>query len=250
MFLAVLRVPDVPDAHDRAATAVGMARADARQRLAGVGPRVLAVSTDAAALEEAARRLEAAGFRAIVFDPLTAPGDDDRIVARTLDLGPDALVVVTGVGDGQRHEVLWSALELVQRGTRSSLRRETVTTKQRQLSLGRTLLAGGLPLTRKVERTETVTRGSDEPFALLHRADGGDDVMLYERRLDYRFLAGRLEPASRANLDRTLEMIRARARVPEDDRVAQPGFVAGLPASAADPVDVALHLVRLARRLS
>jgi hypothetical protein len=32
-----------------------------------------------------------------------------------------------------------------------------------------------------------------------------------------------------------------------DDRVGKPGFVGGLPATAADPVDLALYLVALAR---
>jgi hypothetical protein len=248
MFLAVLRIPDAADADARAEAATGMARADVKRRLAGILPRVLLVAADRDEVDAARLRLEAAGFAALAFDPLLSPTDEDRIVARSLDPGSDALVVVSGVGEETRHVVPWDALELCQRGTRHNMRLEKVKTSSLQLSVGRTLMAGGLPMMKNVERTKIVPRGEDEPFVVLHRNDGGDDVILYERRMDYAFLGARLGPVSRANLDETLALLRARANVVADDRVGRAGFVSAIPACSADPVDVALHLVRLARR--
>ena len=59
-------------------------------------------------------------------------------------------------------------------------------------------------MTRKVEKTETVTRAEDEPFALLHRKDGGDDVILYERRLDYYRTCGEPDADERARQEASL----------------------------------------------
>jgi len=65
---------------------------------------------------------------------------------------------------------------------------------------------------------------------------------------DYRFLGADKQPASHANLERTLVRLRALApAAPVDDRVAKPGFVGGLPLTSCDPVDLALYLVTLAR---
>jgi len=249
MFLAVLRIPAVPDAEARAAAATGLALVDVRRRLVGILPRVLVVAADRGQIDAAAERLERAGFAVVAFDPLSAPSDDDRIVARTLETGSDALVAVAGVGAETRHVVPWSSIELVQRGVRQLARREKVTTASRQLAIGRTLLSGGLPVTKKVERTEVVTRGEDEPFAVLHRSDGGNDVILYERRMDYGFLGTGRDSSSHANLEKTVALVAARSQATVDARVGRPGFVTGLPPCNADPVDVALHLGQLAWRL-
>jgi hypothetical protein len=249
MFLAVLRIPDAPDAEARAAAATGLALVDVRRRLVGILPRILLVAADRDEIDAAGERLERAGFSTVAFDPISAPSDEDRIVARALETRGDALVAVAGVGVETRHVVPWPSFELIQRGVRQLARREKVTTSTRQLAIGRTILAGGLPVTKKVERTELVARGEDEPFALLHRCDGGNDIILYERRMDYSFLGSQRDSSSRANLEKTVALIATRSQASVDNRVGRPGFVAGIPPCNADPVDVALHLAQLAWRL-
>jgi hypothetical protein len=111
------------------------------------------------------------------------------------------------------------------------------------------LLTGGLLLTKKVERTDLKITETDEAFVLVERSDGSPDVMLYERQLDYRFLGAEMAPSSRTNLDRTWARCKVFApAAPTDERLLQPGFVAGLPHTSADPIDLALALVTLARR--
>ena len=108
------------------------------------------------------------------------------------------------------------------------------------------MLTGGLLLTKKVETKATRTTTSQESFLLLHRKDGGRDIMIHGRRIDYRFLGADLQPASAANFDRMTAKLRALApRVPYDDRVSRPGLVSGLSSAAANPVDLALWLVLL-----
>jgi hypothetical protein len=125
---------------------------------------------------------------------------------------------------------------------------ETIKSSERKLDMGKAILTGGLALTSKVEKTTTKRQESRESMLLVQRSDGEPDLIVYERRLDYRFLGSDKQPASHANLELTLQRLRALAPgAPLDDRVARPGFVMGLPLTQADPLDLALFLVSLAR---
>jgi hypothetical protein len=103
-------------------------------------------------------------------------------------------------------------------------------------------------LTSKVQKQSVRTEEAREAFLLLQRNDGQPDAIIYERRVDYRFLGTDKQPASYANLERTLARLRTLApTAPVDDRVARPGFVGGMPLTSSDPADLALYLVTLAR---
>jgi hypothetical protein len=180
-------------------------------------------------------------------DPALVPDDEQRIVARRLEFPGDALVAFDQ--QGTPHRCPTRSISLFQRG----LRRERTTTKvkvsERHLDVKKALLTGGLLLTKKVERTDLKVTESDEAFVLVERNDGAPDVILYERQLDYRFLGAEMAPSSRTNLDRAWARCKTFApRAACDERLLQPGFIAGLPRTSADPVDLALALVTLARR--
>ena len=234
MFLAVVALPQVPDALERAAAATGQVRADVQRRLAGLLPRVILVDVDPGVVAKVQARLDAAGFRTLAFEPTKAPGDGKRTVARTLDVAALDLGAIT----------------LIQRGTRVTSTLETVKTKERQFSMGSAILSSGLKMRKTVTKDVTTGAETRDPFLLLSRRDGGAGVVLYESRLDYRFLGAKLGPVAHANFEQTVaEVRRLTPQARFDDRVGKPGFVTGLPACAADPLDVALHLVELTDRL-
>jgi hypothetical protein len=246
MFLAIVRMPEVADPIARAAAAVGLVRADAQRRLAGVLPRVVLVDADDA-VERAQAALDAAGFRTVAFDPRLAPDDDERVLARTIRLEPSELVAIGGIGAETPHRVPLDAIALMQRAVRSSTTSQTTKTKERRFALGSAILTGGLKVTKTVERAVSSTTEARETLLVLQRRDGGPDVTLSEQRLDYRFLGAELQPTSHASFEATVARLRRAApHARYDDRASRPGFVAGLPACSADPLDVALHLVHLA----
>lgn len=246
MFLAVTRIPAIPDALQRAAAATGLVRVDVQRRLAGILPRVVLVDASRETIAAAQQALDAAGFGTIAFDPALAPSDDERLFARTLELEAGALVVISGVGAERRERVAAGDITLLQRALRTTTSSRQVTTRERKLSVGSALLTGGLKMTKTVERTASERSEAQERWLVVHRRDGGPDVVLAEPRLDYRFLGGALQAASHANFEATVTRVRALAPVPLDDRAARPGFASGLPACAADPLDVALFLLQLA----
>jgi hypothetical protein len=245
VLVVALRLPDSDNLFKEVAHATGLSPADVRLRLSGPLPRVLAVESDAERARAMSAALEVLGFVTVVCDPRAAPGDDDRLVARTLDFGPGGLTVGNDlVGDEQLSA---TSLALIQKGVRIATTTEVSKKSERRIDLTRAVLTGGLILTKKVETQSTKTTTSQDRFVLLHRNDGGRDLILYERRIDYRFLGSELVPSSAVNFDRMVARLRGWApRAPYDDRVARPGFISGLLATSAPPVDLALWLVQFA----
>ena len=246
MLIAVVRAPADGEARAAAARVTGLALADVNRRLAGVLPRVLTAAADPDQAQAMASALELAGFAPVVFDPALVPDDEQRLLPRQLRVESAGLVAVDD--RGIEHPCPAAAIDLAQRGIRSTRSSMKVKTTERRLDIGRAVLSGGLMLTRKVDKTTVKTTGGDEGFVLIQRNDGAPDIMLYERRLDYRFLGAEMQPSSHANLqllwDRLQPLVPAGGT---DERVGRPGFISGLPATSADPLDLALHLVALAR---
>lgn len=247
MIVAIDRVPSEPTARAAAASATGLALADLNRRLAGTLPRILLPGAgDDQALSVAAA-LEGLGFGVFTFDASVVPNDQQRIVARRIEMTGDALIAF----DAQQneHSCPGRNIALVQRGNRTTSTSETVKSTDRQLSIGRAVMSGGLVLSKKVEKTTVKNTETTEAFLLVERDDDQPDIMLYERRIDYRFLGAAMQPASRANLEQVWTRLGAMAGGGRtDDRLTRPGFVQGLPMTSAEPVDLALFLVSLSRR--
>jgi hypothetical protein len=249
VLLAIARIPESAEARTRAAAAAGLALADLNRRLAGTLPRVLLPAVPDDRGQGLAEALEELGFGVLTCDVAAVPTDDDRVVARRVELAPDTLIVADS--RNQSHRIPGRAINLLQRAVRVTRTEAKVTTTERRLSLGKAVLTGGMMLTKKVEKTALNAVETHEPLLLLGRGDGEPDVILYERRIDYRHMGAEMQPSSRANLERLWTWL-CRLAAPEtiDDRVSRPGFITGLPATAADPVDLGLYLVALARRVS
>jgi hypothetical protein len=246
MLLVIANAPNDPLAQNQGARLAGLPPADFSRRLAGTLPRVLLSAAPVDQIESLVSGFESLGFAAFSCDPTAAPGDDDRLLVRGLEMEAGALAFLDG--QDNRHPCVAAAVTLIQRGVRVNTTSETVTTNERRLDIGKAVLTGGLMLTSKVQKKSVRTEETREPFLLLQRNDGQPDAILYERRVDYRFLDAEKQPASHANLERTLARLRALApTVPVDDRATRPGFVSGLPLTSCDPVDLALYLVTLAR---
>jgi hypothetical protein len=246
VLLAIARVPDAPQARTQAAEITGLALADLNRRLAGTLPRVLFPGLPDDEAKRIEGSLERLGFGVLAFDVAAVPGDSERVVARKIELVPGALLATDA--QGNQHRCPGADIATLQRGARVSTTSQTVKTSERQIDVGRAVLSGGLLLTKKVEKTTVKTTESTDFFLLIQRAGGEPDLMLYERRLDYRALGAEMQPSSRANLELIWTRLKGLAPAAVDDRVGRPGFVKGLPATSADPLDLALYLVALARR--
>jgi hypothetical protein len=246
VLVAVARIPARPDARALAAQAAGIALADVNRRLAGTLPRVLMPGLPPEEAAALAATLDELGFITVVFDAKAVPGDADRVLASRIEIAAGELHATDA--QGRAHTCPGAAIAVLQWGVRVKRLSEDVKTSERRFSMGKAVLSGGLLLTKKVDKTTEKVTETREPFLLVQRQDGEPDIMLYERRLDYRFLGPEMQPMSRANLERVMARLRALApHAGVEERLMQPGFVAGLPLTSADPADLALYLVTLAR---
>lgn len=244
MLVAVARIPPGPSAVQQAAAIAGLAAPDAARFLAGTLPRILVRATSEGARLVA--ELESAGFVAFAAEESAVITDAQRIVARNLELAEDGLVAVDG--RGQRCACPAPAIGAILRGFRFVETTEVEKTTQRKLSLGKALITGGLAVTKKVETTSERTTSAKEAFLLLQRSDGLPEIMLCERRLNFQCLGPDLQPSALGNLVALLARLRVLApRAALDDRLTRPGFLAGLPPTALDPVDLAIFLATQAR---
>jgi hypothetical protein len=244
MLLVVVSMPTGVDAPKKAVAATGLAPADVSRRLAGVLPRVLLADSNGERLAEAARQLEDAGFRVITCDPASAPDDRTRVVARRLSFEATGLVAHDAAGDV--HALPAASISFIQRGHRSVTHTEQEVVRETKVAFA-PLLLFGIPWVRRKQEVRLRTREARDAFVAVHRSDGEPDLIIYERRLDYRFLGRDMTPSSRANLDLVVRRIQQLApAAPVDDRIGRPGFVEGLPATSVDPVDLGLFLVLLA----
>ena len=245
MFVAVAQIPPGPAALQKAAAIAGLAVADVSRVLAGTLPRILLRAAPEG--EQIAAELTTAGFVAFAAKESAVLTDKQRIVARNLELSPRALVAVDG--GGKRQECSSEAIGTLLRGIRLIENSEVIKTVQRKLDLGKALLTSGLSVTKKVETISERTTSTKEAFLLIQRRDGGPDIMLYEPRLNYQCLGPDLQHSTYGNLMALLARLRALApEAPLDERITRPGFLAGLPLMALDPVDLAVFLVTAARQ--
>jgi len=127
---------------------------EVRQRMVGGGPAVLASFAEPGRAQELAAKLERCGVTALVIDAVRPRGAGAMFCVRRFELGANCLRL-EAVG-GETAEICYRDVGLLLPGTRISGQTELKTVTERKLSLGRTLLSGGIPLTKTVTRQEEV----------------------------------------------------------------------------------------------
>jgi hypothetical protein len=249
LLLVVFSTPPLDEARIRAIGGiVALAPAEVRHKLMGTMPRVLCVDADDTRLENCVAQLATIHVRALTCDSDVVPNDRERLVAKTLAFQTSGLHVNENDAGGETCP--YSAIELVQRGTREH--DETVVTESthRKFSMGKALASGGILLSSKVKTTSVQHKHKSERFILLQRRDGERGIILYERRLDYRFLGAKMDPSAFANLEAVFAELKSKlGSTPIDTTVSQPGFARSFPQTMTDRMDLAIYLVALARRL-
>jgi len=179
--LVAIRHPGVDSATTapRLADALGISLYDARRRLLGGGPRLVASFADAGAAARTVGALEEAGFAAVVV-PLGR--GDEPLVAHGFAFEADGLRVVPR--SGPEVALGFDRIRLFVRGTRIVAETHTEVSRERRFSPGRALLSGGLVLTKTVATTRAEAVETREGFLLACGGDG-PDVLFRETELVY-----------------------------------------------------------------
>ncbi len=159
---------ETPELVRSLADALGVTVFEARQRVIGGGPAVVASFSDPGPAATLESKLAQQGIDALVLDA-AACSSASRFIVRRFELPESSLRIETG--DGRSVKIPYSEIDVLLSGMSISGSVETRTVTERQLSLGKTLLSGGIPMTKKVAHQEEVTAEQRRKFLYLYAGE-------------------------------------------------------------------------------
>jgi hypothetical protein len=223
--------------------AVGQVPAEARMRLAGEPPMVVARLEDAAA-DALAARLRAAKVAALAVSA-DVPGDESRLIARGFAFvaptvgEPGHLELSPRVGEPMR--LPYEHIGLILRGVRVHHGTATHTETKRKLDIGKALLTQGLMITKEVKKEVTTKTEAPEHFLLVY---AGESVgAIYEEEATFQGLGKELQPSRVANMGVITEKLRKLApQARYDERLVRLGR-RPMPFEG-NPIDVVAEILR------
>jgi hypothetical protein len=134
---------------------LGVTPFEARQRMIGNGPAVVANFADPGQALALAKRLNQSGIATLVVDAAEARGPARYFIVRRFELNESFMHIEQD--DGQQAEIPYGEIDLLLPATSIVEYSEKKTVTKRTFSIGKTIMAGGIPLSKKVERQEEVT---------------------------------------------------------------------------------------------
>jgi hypothetical protein len=188
--------------------ALGITIFEARQRMIGNGPAVAANCADQAQALALADRLKQSGIATLIVDAAVIRGSAGYFIVRRFELNEAALRIEQA--DRQQAVIPYGEIDLLLPATSICEYSEKKTVTGRKFSIGKTIMAGGIPMSKKVERQEEVTieerskvlylyAGSRLPIVFSQNGmvyDGLGAAMKLTRELNFTYLISELRRLS------------------------------------------------------
>jgi hypothetical protein len=208
---------ETPELVQALAGALGIVAFEARQRLIGGGPSVVASFADPEQAHALARKLEQYGFATLTVDAAAVRRREGQTMVRRFQLNDWSLRLEAW--DGRPSEIAVDDIDLLLAGMSTVGYAETKTVTERKLSLGRTLLSGGIPMSKKVERQEEVT--VEESRRILYLYAGNRPAVIFgQDGISYEGLGAAMKPSREQNFAHlTSELRRLCPKAVYDDRL-------------------------------
>jgi hypothetical protein len=146
---------ETPELVQALARVLGITAFEARPRLMGSGPAVVASFADAEMALALAKELNQIGFTTLTVDSVEVRSNTGHFIVRRFKFNKWSLLVETS--GGQQAEFPYENIDLLLPGISITGTSETKAVIERKFSLSKTLLTGGIPMTSKVEHQEEVT---------------------------------------------------------------------------------------------
>jgi hypothetical protein len=160
---------ETPEMVQTLAVTLGIMVFEARQRLIGGGPSVVASFSDQQQARGLAEKLSRSGIKALIVDATAVRLRGCFFIVRRFKFEDHVLKIEAH--NGQQESLPYAEMELFLTGTSVMGFSETKTIVEKKFSMGKTLLAGGIPMTKKVERQEEVSREESEQILYLYAHD-------------------------------------------------------------------------------
>lgn len=220
---------------------------EARQKVAHGGPVVLASFADSQQADSLKDSLSQNGISALVIDTEAVRSRNQSHDVRRFVLGPQFLQVESFAG--KLFEIEYSVIDLLLVATCRSGQMQAVTTEtERKLSLGKTLLAGGVPMTKKV-KSEKIVNVEERGETLWLYAHEQEPVIFDRAAMNYDGLGEAMQFTRDLNFSHLKNELRRLAPQAEyDDRLIKRAALSRLLGAALNPeTDLDLAFEILAR---
>ncbi len=199
MYLVIARdwQKDLTEVAQIVATTLGILVFEARQKITGGAPVTIANFSDRQQAETSAAQLTDNGIKTLVIDTVAVRDEQRLFQVNRFRLDPEMLQLESA--EGEHLEIDYAKIDLLLAATCSDGQVETMkTTSSRKFSMGKTLLAGGIPMTKKVKKT-AVTTHSDREKTLWLYSDKQEIVIFNRGRLNYTGLGENCNPTRELN---------------------------------------------------
>jgi hypothetical protein len=160
---------ETPQMVQALADALGIIVFEARQRLIGGGPSVVASFADQQQAREVVEKVGRVGIKALIVDATAVSLRSCFFIVRRFKFEDRVLKIEAH--NGQQETIPYAQMRLVLTGTSITGVSQTKTTVEKRFSMGKTLLAGGIPMTKMVKRQEKVSSEESEQILYLYAHD-------------------------------------------------------------------------------
>lgn len=166
-----------PELIQALAAVLGITAFEARPRMIGTGPAVVASFADKEMALALAKKLDQIGFATLIVDAVAIRARAGQFVVRRFQCNKWSLLVEAS--SGQQEEIPYEEIDLFLPGTSIVGTSETRTVTERTFSIGKTLLSGGIPMTSKVEHQEDIT--AEERGKVLYLYSGKRPTIVFSQ---------------------------------------------------------------------
>jgi hypothetical protein len=210
-----------PEMEQALAGALGIMVFEARQRLITGGPSVVANFADQHQARELAGKVRRSGINALVIDATTVRQREGYFIVRRFDFEASVLRIETH--NGQQEKLPYAEMKLILTGTSVVGCSETKTIVETKFSMGKTLLAGGIPMTKKVERQEEVSSEESELVLYLYTRDRSTAIFSLNA-MNYDGFGAEMKVSRKLNFSYFISQLRLHAPDADyDDRLLSRG---------------------------
>lgn len=199
---------ETPELAQVLAGTLGIMAFEARQRLIGGGPSVVASFADHLQARELAAKVSRGGIKALIVDATAVRMRSGFFIVRRFKFEDRMLKIETH--NGQQEMLPYSEMELLITGTSVLGYSETKTIVEKKFSMGKTLLAGGIPMTKKVERQEEVSSVESEQILYLYAHDRPTAIFCLNG-MNYEGLGAEMKLSRKLNFSHIISELRLHA---------------------------------------
>lgn len=181
---------------------------EVQQRIIGGSPSVIAAFADPAMAENLAAGLEKRGIAAMVMDADAVHAGIDYIQVYRFEITDTALHIWTVEDD--HAEVPYGKIRVMIAGTSTCTETVTKTVEQRKISVGKTILAGGIPIPKTVKHTETSESLQHSRFLYMYVGRRPQPLIFSQDGMTYEGLGDAIQISHVLNFNYLISVLRKR----------------------------------------